>query len=203
MFSSIIAQLTDIFPSLAHALAPVFGDQDDHEVSVLTEALPEAVAESQDRRQLFIGQWECDGIKIVDGQELPYTGHMQNTWTLDKTWLLIDFNETNAPAGKAFKEDQYWGFTKETGIHTRPMMTSTNGFANITSMGWVGDVSSWSGTYDLGGTRIDLTETITILGRNKFRMVGEMFIKGKSVGGYDITCTRKHKGPQHDITPTV
>lgn len=205
MFSSIVAHLTDIIPSLAQALAPVFGDHfdDDHEVSTLTATLPEAVAESQDRRQIFVGQWECSGNKVVDGQELPYTGHMHNSWTLDKTWLLIDFKETHPPVGKAFKEDQYWGFTKETGIHTRPMMTSTNGFANVTSMGWVGDASSWSGSYDIGGTRLDLAETITLLGPNQFRMVGELFHKGKSVGGYDITCTRKHKSHHHDTLPTV
>lgn len=203
MFNSIVAHLTDIIPSLTNALAPVFGDHDEQEVSVLTEAAPEAVVESQDRRQFFIGQWECNGTKVVEGKELPYTGNMHNLWDLDKTWLVIDFKESNPAVGKAFKEDQYWGFTKETGIHTRPMMTSAPGFAIVTSMGWVGDVSSWSGTYDVAGMRMDLTETVTILGHDKIRMAGEMFVKGKSVGAYDITCTRRHKGPHLDATPTV
>lgn len=205
MFSSIVAHLTDIIPSLAHAFAPVFGDHfdDDQEVSTLTETTPEAVVEGQDRRQLFVGQWDCTGTKVVEGKELPYNGYMHNLWDLDKTWLVIDFKESHPAEGKAFKEDQYWGFTKETGVHTRPMMTSTPGFAVVTSMGWVGDVTSWTGTYDIGGTRLDLAETITILGPNKFRMFGEMFVKGKSVGLYDVTCTRKHKGPHHDAMPTV
>lgn len=203
MFNSIVAHLTDIIPSLTHALAPVFGDPDEQEVSVLTETAPEAVVESQDRRQLFLGQWECSGTKVVEGKEMPYNGNMHNLWDLDKTWLVIDFKESNPPVGKAFKEDQYWGFTKETGIHTRPMMTSAPGFAIVTSMGWVGDVSSWSGTYDVAGMRMDLTETVTILGPDKIRMSGEMFVKGKSVGAYDITCTRKYKGPYYDATPTV
>ncbi|MBV9790897.1 MAG: hypothetical protein JOZ51_22070 [Chloroflexi bacterium] len=206
MFNSIVAHLTDMIPSLAHALAPVFGDHfdDDHAVSTLTEDAPDAaLAEDQDRRQVFIGHWEASGIKVVEGKELPYVGYMYNSWDLDKSWLVLDFKETNPPVGKAFKEDQYWGFTKETGVHTRPMMTSIPGFALVTSMGWVGDASSWTGTYDVGGTRLDLTETITLFGRNKFRMYGEMFIKGKSVGLYDITCTRKRQGNHHDATPTV
>ncbi|HEY0603645.1 MAG TPA: hypothetical protein VGD58_12075 [Herpetosiphonaceae bacterium] len=203
MFNSIVAHLTDIIPSLTHALAPVFGDHDEQAVSTLAEAAPEGAAESQDRRQFFIGQWECNGSKVVDGKELPYGGQMHNSWDVGGTWLVIDFKESNPPVGKAFKEDQYWGFTKETGVHTRPMMTSAPGFAVVTSMGWVGDVSSWSGTYDVAGMRMDLTETVTILGPNKCRMAGEMFVKGKSVGSYDMTCTRNHKGPHHDATPTV
>lgn len=205
MFNSIVAHLTDIIPSLTHALAPVFGDQvdDNQAISTLTETAPDAMAESQDRRQFFLGHWDCTGSKVVEGKELPYSGYMHNSWDVGGTWLVIDFKETNPPVGKAFTEDQYWGFTKETGVHTRPMMTSAPGFAVVTSMGWAGDVSTWTGTYDVAGTRMDITETVTILGPNTCRMAGEMFIKGTSVGGYDLTCTRKHKGHHHDATPTV
>lgn len=213
MFSSIVAHLTEIIPSLAHVFAPVFGGQTntghssefetEHEVSMLTETDPAAAVDGQDRRQVFVGKWDCAGTKVVNGQELPYLGHMHNLWTLDKSWLLLDFKEAQPAEGKAFAEDQYWSYTKETGIHTRPMMTSTNGFAVVTSTGWIGNMTSWSGTYDIGGVRLDLTETITILGPSQFRMFGEMFLKGTSVGSYDVTCTRKHKGHHLDTDLTV
>jgi hypothetical protein len=201
MFSSLIAHLTEIVPSPALAAQPVYSS---HNVGVLTEAAPLAAVEDQDQRQMFVGRWSCTGKKVVNGQELPYNGHMHNLWAIEKTWLFLDFKETQPAEGKPFAEHQYWGITQENGVNTRPMMTSTSGLAVVTSTGWQDNTSLWTGTYAISTMVLELTEKITIIDHNQFRMFGEMFLDGQSVGLYDVICTRKGSGSDHhNGTPTV
>ncbi|HEX6289853.1 MAG TPA: hypothetical protein VFZ66_11710 [Herpetosiphonaceae bacterium] len=164
-------------------------------MSTQTELAAAQLNEGQDRRQLFVGYWDCVGTKSTKGiGEEPYHAHMHNLWTLQNVWLLIQFQEYQPTAGKPFAEDQYWGFSDNPVKHTRPMMTTGNGFGVVTSSGWEGDTSQWTGTYSVGEITFDLTETITILDHNKIQWGGKIILGGEVVGTYDLLCTRQNQG---------
>jgi hypothetical protein len=214
MISSIVALLAEIVPSPAVAPVSVLSDTElyaprpdaaslDYGVSVLVEPAPVQVAEDQDRRQLLIGYWNCVGKKTASGKpDEPYHGHMHNLWTLDKSWLLLQFKEYQPAQAQPFAEEQYWGIDPVSGAQTRPMMTSTNGFALVTASGWQDNTLRWTGTYLLAGTTFDLTETIVMLSHNKLLWTGEVIYGGTAVAGYELTCTRSSKG-QNTAMPTV
>jgi hypothetical protein len=209
MFSALLSQLAEIIPSLDPAAVSALGAQPGsatRNARVLTEAAPLSDMEAQDWRQWFVGRWDCAGTKVVNGQELPYFGKLHNLWAIEKTWLLLDFIESEPVEGKPFAEHQYWGFTPENGLNTRPMMTSVSGLAVITSSGWVDNSSLWTGTYTVGSVVLNLTEKITILNDDQCRFFGEMFFNNQSAGMYDMTCTRKNHGNgngHHNSMPTV
>ena len=209
MISPIVSLLSDIVPSSsASSISPVIQSDTEitgttglnHNVSVLTELA--SPVQGQDRRQLFIGHWDCVGTKSAKGQpQTPYHAHMHNVWTLDQVWLLIQFREYQPTEGP-FAEHQYWGVNEQPVKQTRPMMTTTNGFGVVTAYAWEGDTLNWTGTYSVGEITFDLTEKIVILDHDKIQWGGQIILNGNLVGTYDLLCTRQNQGNDAD-TPNA